>query len=144
MGQVGNTNGGSITARWPNVSLVWNELYDDWQFLFLCAKQTNTNQSKKEPNGTVILPPLVFPGQVYQWTEIVPKNLVAGIIPSLTFALPFREFIWLVKWKRPVLVGLISESSAANIDSFWEVKTKNNCFLSSWPPSYTFVLDKPL
>jgi hypothetical protein len=30
--------------------------------LFLFAKQTNPNQSKKEVNGTVISPPLVFPG----------------------------------------------------------------------------------
>jgi len=37
------------------------QLYDNWQFLFLFTKQTDPNQSKQEVNGTVILPPLVFP-----------------------------------------------------------------------------------
>ncbi len=27
--------------HWPAVWLVWNQLYDNWQFLFLFAKQTN-------------------------------------------------------------------------------------------------------
>ncbi len=43
---------------WP-VWLVWNQLYDNWQFLFLFAKPV-----KQEVNGTMILPPLVFPGLV--------------------------------------------------------------------------------
>ncbi len=30
---------------WPPVWLVWNQLYDYWQFLFLFAKWTNPNQS---------------------------------------------------------------------------------------------------
>ncbi len=29
---------------WPPVWLVWNQLYDNWQFLFLFSKQTNPNQ----------------------------------------------------------------------------------------------------
>jgi len=33
--------------RWPPVWLVWNELYDNWQFLFLFTKQTNPNQSNR-------------------------------------------------------------------------------------------------
>ena len=33
--------------RWPPVWLVWNRLYDYWQFLFLFAKQTNPNQSNR-------------------------------------------------------------------------------------------------
>jgi hypothetical protein len=32
---------------WPPVWLVWNQLYDYWQFLFLCAKQTNSNLSNR-------------------------------------------------------------------------------------------------
>ncbi len=32
-------------CHWPPVWLVWNQLYDNWQFLFLFAKQTNPNQS---------------------------------------------------------------------------------------------------
>ncbi len=31
--------------HWPPVWLVWNQLYDNWQFLVLFAKQTNLNQS---------------------------------------------------------------------------------------------------
>jgi hypothetical protein len=33
--------------HWPPVWLVWNQLYDNWQFLFLFAKQTNPNQSNR-------------------------------------------------------------------------------------------------
>ncbi len=33
--------------RWPPVWLVWNQLYDNWQFLFLFATQTNQNQSNR-------------------------------------------------------------------------------------------------
>ncbi len=29
---------------WPPVWLVWNQLYDNWQFLFLFAKQVNPNR----------------------------------------------------------------------------------------------------
>ncbi len=33
--------------HWPPVWLVWNQLYDHWQFLFLFSKQTNPNQSNR-------------------------------------------------------------------------------------------------
>jgi hypothetical protein len=33
--------------RWPPVRRVWNQLFDHWHFLFLCAKQTNPNQSNR-------------------------------------------------------------------------------------------------
>ncbi len=45
--------------HWPPVWLVWNQLYDNWQFLFLFAKQNQYTLVKQEVNGT---PPLVFPG----------------------------------------------------------------------------------
>ena len=32
---------------WPPVWLVWNQLYDNWQFLFLFLKQTNAHQSNR-------------------------------------------------------------------------------------------------
>jgi hypothetical protein len=32
---------------WPTVWLVWNQLYDYWQFWFLFAKQTNPSQSNR-------------------------------------------------------------------------------------------------
>ncbi len=34
---------------WPPVWLVWNQLYDLWQFLFLFAKQANPNLSNRRP-----------------------------------------------------------------------------------------------
>ncbi len=33
--------------HWPPVWLVWNQLYDNWQILFLFAKQTNPNQTSQ-------------------------------------------------------------------------------------------------
>ncbi len=33
--------------HWPPVWLVWNPLYDNGQFLFIFAKQTNPNQSNR-------------------------------------------------------------------------------------------------
>ncbi len=33
--------------HWPSVGLVWNQLYDYWQFLFLFSKQTNPNQPNR-------------------------------------------------------------------------------------------------
>ncbi len=33
--------------HWPPVCLVWNQLYDYWQFLFLFAKQTTPDQSNR-------------------------------------------------------------------------------------------------
>ncbi len=33
--------------HWPPVWRVWNQLYDNWQFLFLFAKQTNPTQSNR-------------------------------------------------------------------------------------------------
>jgi len=33
--------------HWPPVWLVWNQLYDNRQFLFLFTKQTNPNQSNR-------------------------------------------------------------------------------------------------
>ncbi len=32
---------------WPPVWLFWNQLYENWQLLFLFAKQTNPNQSNR-------------------------------------------------------------------------------------------------
>ncbi len=33
--------------RWPPIWLVWNQLYENWQFLFSPVKQTNPNQSNR-------------------------------------------------------------------------------------------------
>jgi len=39
----GILKGGASLYHWPPVWLVWNQLYDNWQFLYLFAKQTNPN-----------------------------------------------------------------------------------------------------
>ncbi len=44
---VKSTKGEVSLYHWPPVWLVWNQLYDYWQFLFLFAKQTNPNQSNR-------------------------------------------------------------------------------------------------
>jgi hypothetical protein len=46
---------------WPPVWLVWNQLYDYWQFLFFIFKTDQSKPAKQEVNGTTILPHLVFP-----------------------------------------------------------------------------------
>ncbi len=43
----GILKGGASLYHWPPVRLVWNQLYDNWQFLFLFARQTNPNQSNR-------------------------------------------------------------------------------------------------
>jgi hypothetical protein len=43
----GNTKGGVSLYHWPPVWLVYNQLYDNWPFLFLFAKQINPNQSNR-------------------------------------------------------------------------------------------------
>ena len=46
----------------PPVWLVWNQLYDNWQFLFYFAKQTNPNLSNRRSAVQWYFPLLVFPG----------------------------------------------------------------------------------
>ncbi len=47
--------------HWPPVWLVWNQLYDNWQILFLFAKQANPNQSNRRSMVQWYFPLLVFP-----------------------------------------------------------------------------------
>ncbi len=72
----GNTKGGSITvpltSRLTGLELVIGELTI---FVFIC-KTDKSKPVKQEVNGTVILPPLVFPGQTLQL--IVVRNCFAG------------------------------------------------------------------
>jgi hypothetical protein len=59
----GILNGEVSLHRWPPVWLVWNQLYDNWQFLFLFAKQTNPKQSNRRSTVQWYFPPLVHPGE---------------------------------------------------------------------------------
>ncbi len=47
--------------HWPPVWLVRNQLYDNWQILFLFTKQTNPNQSNRRSTVQWYFPLLVFP-----------------------------------------------------------------------------------
>ncbi len=71
--------------HWPPVWLVWNQLYDNWQFLFLFAKQTNPNQSNRRSVVQWYFPPLVFPEQT-----ISKKNTLAYFV--LTLATEEKKF----------------------------------------------------
>ena len=50
---------------WPPVWLVWNQLYDNWHFFVFICKTDLSKPVKQEVNGTVILPPLVFPAESF-------------------------------------------------------------------------------
>jgi hypothetical protein len=60
----GNTELGSITVDflfdWFGISCMTND-----NFLFLYANRLNSKPVKQEVNGTMILPPLVFPGYAF-------------------------------------------------------------------------------
>ncbi len=43
----GNTKGEVSLYHWPLVWLVLNQLHENWQYLFLFAKQTDPNQSNR-------------------------------------------------------------------------------------------------
>jgi hypothetical protein len=45
----------------PPVWLVWNQMYENCQFLFLFEKQTSPNQSNRRSTVQWYFPPLVFP-----------------------------------------------------------------------------------
>jgi hypothetical protein len=53
---------------WPPLWLVWNQLYDNWQFSFLFAKQTNPNKSNRR--STV------------QWYFLFKCSLIAPMIAT--------------------------------------------------------------
>jgi hypothetical protein len=42
--------------HWPPIWLVWKQLYGNWQFLFLFAKQTNPNQWNRKSTVQWYLP----------------------------------------------------------------------------------------
>ncbi len=65
--------------HWPPFWLVWNQLYDNWQFLFWFLKTDSSKPVKQEVNGTVILPLLVLPDRGVKWggggvIKIVERN----------------------------------------------------------------------
>ncbi len=48
--------------HWPPVWLVWISLFCKWKTKFVSRHTADSKSVKQEVNGTVILPPLVFPG----------------------------------------------------------------------------------
>ncbi len=75
-----NTKGEGIIVPLTSC-LVWNQLSDNWQFLFLFAKQSNPNQSNRR--STV------------QWYFPLKYSLCKGYRTPL-----FWKIIFLNKWKR--------------------------------------------
>ncbi len=56
-GQVQGILKGEVSLyHWPPVWLVWNQLYDNWYFLFLFAKHTNPNQSNRRSTVQLYFP----------------------------------------------------------------------------------------
>ncbi len=51
--------------HWTPLWLVWNQLYDKWQYLFLFATWTTPNQSNTRSRVQWYFPPLVFPAYIY-------------------------------------------------------------------------------
>ncbi len=71
---------------WPPVWLVWNQLYDNWQFLFLFAKQTNPNQSNRRPKVQWYLP------LKYSLTLPSPSHCIE------TYTMPVVVPCWQIGW----------------------------------------------
>ncbi len=91
--------------HWPPVRLVWNQLYDYWQVLFLFAKQTNKNQSNRSSMVQWYCPPLVFPAvcHVLLLPAVSQKKLLPMQIPFkrrvsyfyiLLLFLPIKKEVW--------------------------------------------------
>jgi hypothetical protein len=73
--------------HWPPVWLVWNQLYDNWQFLFLFAKQTNPNQSNRRPPLSIPFidarPPMfIWTVEFFKCSFLIPFTLLR-LFPSL-------------------------------------------------------------
>ncbi len=68
--QSGNTKGGSITVPLTSCLTGLDESVLQIKTKFVSCHIADSKQVKQEVNGTVILPPLVFPGSV-QWTSSV-------------------------------------------------------------------------
>ncbi len=66
--KAGNPKGEVSLYCWPPVWLVWNLLYDYWQFLFLFAKQAYPNQSNRRSMVQWYFPLLYFlPKQYFSY-----------------------------------------------------------------------------
>ncbi len=73
----------------PPVWVVWNQLYDNWQFLFLVGKQTNPNQSNRRSmvqwyfhfSIPCFHPSLLFAGKAGAFQSGAPYRIVGGSQP---------------------------------------------------------------
>ncbi len=73
----GNTKGGSITVPLTScLTRLESAVCQLTIFVFIC-KTDKYKLVKQEVNGTVILPPLVFPGQPIEWSP-TPNGRVQG------------------------------------------------------------------
>ena len=75
--------------HWPLVWLVWNQLYDNWNFCFYLQNRLIQKKVKQEVNGTMILPPLVFPDSPHHpkvWIQ--PAPFAINYLKRPTFQTP--------------------------------------------------------
>jgi len=80
---------------WPPVLLVWNQLYGNWQFLFLFSKQTHPNQS----NG----------GSTVQW--YFPLKYCLGLpMPSTVFAVLYLLRNVSLKWSGVLTASVLTDN----------------------------------
>ncbi len=94
----GNTKRGSITVPLTSFWLVWNQLHDNWQFLFLLLTDYS-KPVKHEVNGNVILPPLVFPAGC-GYSECRGARLLGQFLPFCN-----NLVRWQISWRPPQLLG---------------------------------------
>jgi hypothetical protein len=80
-------------------------LYDYRQFLLLFAKQTNPNPVRQEVNGTVILPPLVFPADALAYSGTKKKKSLIRLAPA-ELKDDFRRAVVTRRYDRRVVLPL--------------------------------------
>ncbi len=109
----------------PPVWLVWNQLNDNWQFLFLLAKQANPKPSNRR--STV---QWYFPFSI-PWIR---KHMTSLYV---LFQSPIKNciFIWIWDWEMEQLIfssSLIIEGATEKLSHFLmplkSIYLKNNCF----------------
>ncbi len=100
--------------RWPPVWLVWNQLYDDWNFLFLFTKLTNSNQSNRrstlkryfsfvwcmQPFGSACLLFLCVWYNLFVSVVNAIKNLFISVSDAMMFKLVPFNFFWCLIFER--------------------------------------------
>jgi len=108
--------------RWPPFWLVWNQLYDNWQFLFLFAKQINPNQSNRRSTVQGY-----FPFSIPWFTQ--PRRILLSLTLNIRLGwkgwiktLAYFPRVWVMKQKK--LITLTSDKQliflSLKLDRKWK------------------------